>query len=315
MSAQCGSHFGKSPLTTRSIGMIVSKLYLCFMLMSGCAGDLSQSFEQSLTIITPQRIDFAEINYYAIRSKSAYDPIDDIRRAFPLTTHAVTIKSVNVRYFIETDLINNRQTLTVRGTAVKQNVWEDIETTLVPDSILGIPLHRGFQRDATAIFDDSTPHIRKDMPLHITGHSLGGAVAMILAAYYDKRGYKVARLVTFGQPKFTSEPPPEKVLSVTTRVVNDLDVVPMIPPHTLARPYEHFSSEIILRDGSDFVFLDEHDAKRISVGDFWRNITDFSLKEHHMDDYLSNIKGKAEIGSRQIPYLFKRETKAVVGIN
>ena len=64
---------------------------------------------------------------------------------------------------------------------------------------------------------------------------------------------------------------------------------------------------MILRDGPDYVDLDAHDADRLSIGNFWRNITDFSAKDHHMDGYLANIRGKIANGSRQAPYLFKKK--------
>lgn len=283
------------------------------MLVSGCAVGLSEGFRQSLSVVTPERVDFAELAYYAERSAAAYDPIEKIRAAYPKTTRAVTVQPVDVRYFIETDLENRRQTITIRGTAEKPNVWEDVETALVPDSLLGVRLHRGFQRDAEAIFDDATPHLRKDLPLRITGHSLGGAVAVILAEYYAKEGYTVERLVTFGQPRVATketEVDAAGLLSVTTRVVNDLDVVPMIPPYTDIRPYQHFSAEVILREGPDYIYLDQHDADRLSIGDFWRNITDFSAKEHHMDGYLANIQGKVANGSQQVPYLFRQASQS-----
>lgn len=284
---------------------IATILTLFLLVLSGCAGDVPQSIKQSLSIVAPHKINFTELEYYAKRSRSAYDSVQDIRKDYPHVTRAVTVESVDVRYFVETDLANRTHTLTIRGTAEKPNIWEDIETALIPDSILGIPLHRGFQRDAAAIYDDAAPYMRKDFRLRITGHSLGGAVAMILAAYYEKQGYSVERLVTFGQPKFSSRLPSEYVMSVATRVVNDLDVVPMVPPYSPARQYQHFAAEVILRDGPDYVYLDVHDADRLSIGDFWRNITDFSAKDHHMDGYLDNIQGKIANGSRQVPYLFK----------
>lgn len=276
-------------------------------LLQACADGLPESFKQSLSVVTPQEISFAELEYYVERSAAAYDPVSQIRKEFPLTTRAVTVNPVDVLYFIETDLANGTQTLTVRGTDARPNVWQDVETALVPDSLLGIPLDRGFKKDATAIFEDATPYLRKDLRLRLTGHSLGGAVAAILAQYYAREGYRVERLVTFGQPRITTEPPPKGVLSVSTRVVNDLDVVPMVPPYTAIRPYQQFGAEVILLAGPDYVFLDAHDADRLSVGDFWRNLTDFSARDHHIDRYVANIKGKVADGSKQVPYPLKHE--------
>jgi len=117
-------------------------MLLLLLVLSGCAGGLSQSFRQSLSIITPESIDFKELEYYASRSNSAYDPIPDIRKAYPLTSRAVTVQPVDVRYFIEVDRANGTQTLSIRGTAEKPNVWQDIQTALVPDSILSrLPSH------------------------------------------------------------------------------------------------------------------------------------------------------------------------------
>ena len=299
----------------RSIAAIM--MVLLALVSSGCAGNLSQSFEQSLSIVAPKKIDFAELEYYAQRSKSAYDPIPDIRKAYPLVTRAVTVQSVDVQYFLEKDPLNRKQTISVRGTAAKPNVWEDLEIALIPDSILGIPVHRGFQRDAAAIYDDVIPYVRKDWPLRITGHSLGAAVAALLAAYFEKQGYTVERVVTFGQPRVTTKLPPEYELPVTTRVVNDLDVVPMVPPYTAAKQYQHFAPEVILRDGPEYVYLNAHDADRLSIGEFWRNITDLSVKDHHVDGYLANIQGKVANGSRQVPYLFREnnESPMVAAVN
>ena len=293
--------------STRRLGrpVFVPVVAFCLLILAGCAGNLPQSLQQSLAIVAPKQIDFAEIEYYAKRSKAAYGSAQQIRKDYPLTTRLATVDFVDIQYFIETDVANGTQTLSIRGTADKPNVWEDVETALIPDSILGIPLHRGFQRDSTAVYKDAAPYFRKDLKLRITGHSLGGAVAVILAAYLEKQGYTVERLVTFGQPKFTTVPPSETISAVTTRVVNEKDVVPMVPPYTVVRKYQHFAPEVILREGPDFVYLNEHDADRLSIGDFWRNLTDFSAKDHHVDGYYSNITGKVANGSRQVPYLFK----------
>lgn len=276
---------------------------LAFLVLSGCAAGLSESEQQSLSGETPKKIDFAELHYYALRADAAYDDITVIKKTYPLVTHANTVQPADVRYFIETDHANRRQTISVRGTAEKRNVWEDIETALIPDSILGFPVHRGFQADAQAVLEDAQPHLRKSYATRITGHSLGGAAAAILSLYLERDGFRVERVVTFGEPRFTTTTPKTALLDNALRVVNDRDVVPMLPPHSVFGKYKHAAAEVILRPGAEYVYLDTHDASRLSVGEFWRNMTDFSFADHHMEGYLSNIEGKLDGGATQVAYI------------
>ena len=284
-------------------------VWLCFVsltVLTGCAGGLSQNARQALAVLVPHDVDFEELHYYALRSKSAYDEPAVIRKTYPDVTRVTTLADVNVRYFIETDEAARTQTITIRGTASKPNVWQDIEITLINDSLLGRKIHRGFQKDAQAVWTDAKPYLRKDYSIRVTGHSLGAAVAKIVGAYANADGFAVTRIVNFGQPKVTSDEATSEVLDVLTRVIDDKDVVPMVPPPGLIHPYRHNGPEVILRPGSDFIYLDDHDVDRVTVDDFWRDFRHFSLKDHHMENYISNLEYKLENGARQIPYLFEK---------
>ncbi len=288
--------------------------FLLVVFLSGCAS-IPQTFRQSLTVIIPHQVDFSELEYYAKRSRAAYTSASEIRRQFPRTTRVTTVKSVDVLYFLETDRQQKTQTLTIRGTTNRPNVWQDIEIALVKDSRLGINLHRGFRNDAIKIHADVEPYLKRDYTIRVTGHSLGGAIAAINAGYLSEDGFKVERLVTFGGPKLTDREGKKAIPSsiMITRVIHDNDVVPMIPPSGfLSGSYQHFGPEVILRDGRKYVYLPAHDANRLSVRDFWRHITDFSKKEHHMSAYLSNIEEKVQNGTRQVPY-FGRATASGSG--
>jgi triacylglycerol lipase len=280
-------------------------ILLSVLVLAGCA-TLPQNLRQSLTVIIPHQVDFDELEYYALRSDAAYKSASKIRRTLPNTTRVATVATVDVQYFIETDRSNKTQTLVIRGSADKPNAWQDIEIRMVEDDTLGINLHQGFRDDSREIFKDARRHLRKDYAIRVSGHSLGGALAMITAAYLAKDGYDVVRLVTFGQPKVTDYEGDQILLKSITRVVHDNDVVPMLPPSGIqsanAGDYRHIGPEIVLRDGSEYVYLDTHNADRLSVGQFWRNITDFSGQKHHMVLYLDNIQEKAAGSTRQVPY-------------
>lgn len=286
-------------------GLLANLAVACLLIfLAGCAA-IPKDLQQSLGIVKPQAVDFRELEYYALRSKAAYAPEEEIRRQFPNTTVVKTVEPINVQYFVETDPATKTQTVTVRGTANKLNVRQDMEVALVKDSFLGLLLHKGFRDDAQKVLADLRPHLQKDHTIRVTGHSLGGAIALIMTNYIYREGYKVERLVTFGQPKVTDNKTNHRYRKANpdykkiTRVVRENDPIPMVPP----RPkYGHVASELILKEGQDYVFLDAYDADRLSIGDFWRNFGDAHLKDHSMELYLSNIQGKIQGGAKQVAY-------------
>lgn len=74
-----------------------------------------------------------------------------------------------------------------------------------------------------------------DKPALVHGHSLGGAIATILAARYRFTGNRnVAALVTTGQPRAGGESLNANLPASYTRIVNQGDPVPGIPPATNA---------------------------------------------------------------------------------
>lgn len=295
----------RSQHTIEIIHVVRAALVMSLLVLTGCAGGLSQSYKQALSVVKPHDVDFSELEYYALRSKSAYDEPADIRKSYPNVTRVTTIPAVNVRYFIETNKSAGTQTLSVRGTHNKPNRWQDIEFALVKDSFLGLSLHRGFRDDSQAVFRDVKPYLSKDMKIRVTGHSLGAAIAMIVAGYLEADGYNVTRLVNFGQPKVTSDEPEDILNDRITRVIDNRDVVPMLPPPGAPPSYHHLGPEVILRPGKDYVFLDAHDSDRLSIADFWREVSNASVKDHEMDHYLANIQGKIKDGARQVPYLVR----------
>lgn len=298
------SDVGAATRVASPVHLLKALLLASLMALAGCAGGLSQSTQQALSVVVPHKVDFEELRYYGVRSKSAYDTEAQIKQDYPLVTRVRTIPSVDVRYFIETDHGTRTQTVSVRGTAEKPNIWEDIEIKLVNDAILGLQLHGGFQKDSIAVWSDMKPYLISDYDIRITGHSLGAAIALILGGYADAEGYTVKRIVNFGQPKVTNSEMSPELFEVTTRVIDDRDVVPMLPPPGYIPKYRHVAAEVILRPGADYIYLDAHDADRVSIADFWREFSDFSIKEHYMENYLANIENKIENGATQVPYLF-----------
>ena len=123
-------------------------------------------------------VNFPEILAYAERAAVAYGSDDEIRKKFGEGTFIAMLPELDVKIFIETDPATKVQWIAVRGTDNLENVKTDVEYNEDRDAILGIYLHRGFQRSAMAAYAVVKPRLRRDYSLRVTGHSLGGAVAV-----------------------------------------------------------------------------------------------------------------------------------------
>ena len=122
----------------------------------------------------------------------------------------------------------------IRGTANESNVESDADIALESDVRAGILLHKGF-RDAAVtimqIIDTSTTTYPLADTVHLTGHSLGGAVAQIMGRWLHKRGYNV-QVFSYGSPKISTQSGDKPR---HWRVVRPSDPVPFMPPW----PYIH----------------------------------------------------------------------------
>ena len=121
----------------------------------------------------------------------------------------------------------------IRGTANKSNVQSDIDVRLVNDGRLGIYLHKGFRDASLGVMEIIDRDHTVEHTVHVTGHSLGGAVAQIIGMWLHKRSYNV-QIFSYGSPKVSSQ-----VLSggqpTHWRVVRRSDPIPFTPPW----PYYH----------------------------------------------------------------------------
>lgn len=132
----------------------------------------------------------------------------------------------------------------------------------------GCMVHNGFYKGAREVWQSMSEgflQLVRENPeyqISVTGHSLGGALAVLLANELKLMGYNV-KLVTYGQPKvgtfrtvdwmdqFWGLPPlnnPNGILpNAMVRVTNKGDVVPFVPLTTMG--FGHAGMEIYFRNG------------------------------------------------------------------
>ena len=105
-------------------------------------------------------------------------------------------------------------------------------------------------------------HLQPNYQTRITGHSLGGAVAVILMMFLKEEGYLIEKCITFGQPKVTNRQGVQQCQHLPLlRVINREDTVPLVPPCTalnlLRGGYAHFGPEVQLEPDS-YIYKEAH---------------------------------------------------------
>jgi len=214
-----------------------------------------------------------------------------------------------------------------RGTADIRNWLTDadcVRATLVESAEFGVcKVHAGFLAAYESIISPLTAHLRKNAalcrdaatPLHVTGHSLGGALALLAALELKRQGFNVAQVYTFGQPRVGNAAFKrlyEKALGDRTfRVVYEEDIVPRVPLLPAWHdPYRHVTGEIFVTAFGD---LETNPSlTQLLVSDAWGFYRSFCVRQaepaphwwpltatvdplldHHINNYLQTLANAA----------------------
>lgn len=249
-------------------------------------------------------IDFADIQQQALLASAAYLPENNIRNSGLPAGYSLdlykNLGDIQISFYLTSNEAQKTQTIAIRGTSNIENAMVDLDLKLVLDQATGIYLHRGFSYAAKQILAEVKPLLKENYRINATGHSLGGAVAFILAAMLDKDGFDINQVVTFGQPKVTNlgGAGTLKHLNVI-RVVTPQDLVPLVP---LLDPldidnidiYWHVGREIILLPDRQYAILQGIDSMLRATGFTQRLLGEENLQHHRMQIYLALLANNIE---------------------
>lgn len=252
----------------------------------------------------PDLARYAAIAHGAYRSRHDRLPAD-----VAFTTAIVAVPEgppgATIAYVVATDDAARTHDIGVEGTEDFEQLLIDARALPLAGRELSIVVHRGFEAVAAAIFGDLAARgvLREGYRIRLTGHSLGGAVAVLLAVYLEQRGRTVDRVITFGQPMITDADGVAAVASVmrrTVRVVACDDVVPFLPPIG----YAHGGAVLLLLDRPYFQ-IEDADIGR----PFWVPLVQDTrhmlenrrlFSGHAMADYIERLSEPP----RTVPYRY-----------
>ena len=258
-----------------------------------------------------ESVNFTEIQKQAIFANAAYLSEGKIHALIESDNYTLTlyhtIPDIQISFFLATNDLTKTQIISVRGTSNIENAMVDISLKLMVDKNTGVRLHEGFSFAAKQIYAELQPLLNSDYKINLTGHSLGGAVALILAMYLDAYQFNIEQVITFGQPKVTNISGANKIQHINIiRVVTPFDLVPLVPlfdPLDISNldVYWHAGKEVILLADTQYAILKGTDSMLRATRFTQKPLTEDNLKNHQMPIYLEMIKAKTK-SSKLVPY-------------
>ena len=281
------------------------------LLMAIVFGSISSVFAQQDETATEPDNMFAEILQFGRLANAAYANRAAIEKTVAaqgyVLTHYANLPKLQVSYYLASDDKNRTQTIAIRGTSNVENALVDIAIQLIKSDNSEVLLHNGFAVSAQGIYNDIKPKLNKQYKIRTTGHSLGGAVAAVLAMYLKNDGYQIERVVTFGQPKVTNFGG-SRILDKLEiwRVVTSGDLVPLVPPLEMAdinnlNIYWHSGREIILLEGKQYSVTSGVESMLRATKFLAQPLSEKNLRHHQMSYYLALIEAKIS-DAQWIPY-------------
>ena len=250
--------------------MRVIGIGILLMLLVGCSKEEEENAETNLDLGSGTKYDlpvsFELLVHYAEKSKEIYDSGGSQRDEvdFAVTDNGtITV-------------------ITIRGTANSSNVTSDLDVALVTDVRSGVRLHRGFRSEATIIYDIISRNHTLQRTVHITGHSLGGAIASIMGRWLHLAGGHDVTVFSFGAPSVSNSKFPYGKPR-HWRVANETDPITFLPvfPYTQSGTYINPSSLNWGRDNDNGSIDNEYNAG----------------SNHYIAKYVELLKGHYSINN------------------
>ena len=245
-----------------------------------------------------RRLVFAKFSKYAYLNQQEARTAAKVE-GFPKTEFVDIDGAQAYVFYNKTDLI-----IACRGTQPGEmnDIYADLQV-FQADSVTGNKIHQGFKEEVDKIYDKVESILARRglaKKIWVCGHSLGGAMATILAQRLEfKGGYDVDTLYTYGSPraggpKFRAWC--DKHLN-HQRFVNNNDVVPCVP--TFFR-WRHSGKCNYIKSTGEVTNLGRWSSERIRDKGWSLIKTIFKgrfdlVSDHNIDDYIFHLENSKRL--------------------
>eukprot|EP00980_Cylindrotheca_fusiformis_P020147 scaffold7212_cov165-Cylindrotheca_fusiformis.AAC.7 len=281
---------------------------------TGLAGRMRQSVEEELNKLVHKwhadhkykgKIVTRDVTKPLFQSNPGRNVMQDLEE-FALDPGRLSRRELYYVYNEVTKAGETKQQIFCRGTTLAMDIVTCLSTWMAYDEELDCRVHMGIRDQAERILYDIQPLLAppsdQKSTIEVSGHSLGGAVAYILAAKLRKRGYKVTRVTSIGAPRFCASREgagnieaelPDDTLSIE----NDVDLVPFMPFFGY-----HVGNKLYLLNGSGKAAyipsgknadIDPQSWTDSVIINFFGRIHEIILafnRPHRMSPYIEHIK-------------------------
>jgi Lipase (class 3) len=248
---------------------------------------------------------------------------------FPISLVDMQGSTYNGYYLVLTDGLKKQQVIAIRGTANLEDWEANIDFKPTADDILKVAVHEGFRRYGRAVYDsltkDNKDVLKPEYDIFVTGHSLGGAAAVLTALYLhvqEPYRYKIKGVYTFGQPRIfdnrgaTSWP---DFARNVFHIENCYDPVPLVPVgddiiHTFLinplstniarRQYQHIGQEILLLNPGEYWMPGSNEIVRNLESDLqviYQDLRRRHQTNHYIGTYIDRIWGLRGKNGHSLP--------------
>ena len=231
---------------------------------------------------------------FAELSMVSYNDEDEARRAaekigFSDTTFYDRDGSQAFRFRNDHDCV-----IACRGT--EPNEWNDIRADVNASAVLAETagkVHRGFKTEVDDLWPMlETALMHNEQPLHICGHSLGGAMATICAGrcFLSHIDTDPTELYTYGSPRVGDNRYINHVELRHFRFVNNNDVVTRVPPPWMG--YRHAGDMVYLNRFGDIKKYNHIMRRRDRWRGFLGGLTKWKIdhfSDHSIHRYITAL--------------------------